>query len=139
MEKTAKQQAIEKSYGEHWDECKEYVDENGFLRLDYSDTGKKLHIKMWRIAKQNGWHLKDIRPASLNGLSNNNGWIKIESEEDLPNEGDNRPFKVLDIHGNKYEPMQYDGSYWTGYDDDIPLTSIATHYKAIEPELLPIY
>lgn len=29
-------------------------------------------------------HVHRIRPKSLNGIENNNGWIKIESEADLP-------------------------------------------------------
>lgn len=37
------------------------------------------------------WEYKDddfikFRPKSLKGIENNNGWIKIESEEDLPRE-----------------------------------------------------
>ncbi|MHA7822490.1 hypothetical protein ACVVIH_06980 [Chryseobacterium arthrosphaerae] len=32
-------------------------------------------------------HCEFWRPKSLSGIENNNGWIKIESESDLPDEG----------------------------------------------------
>ncbi len=53
------------------------------------------------LANENGWKNSDVipkdkkhlfdntncgnsRPKSLQGIENNNGWIKIESEDDLP-------------------------------------------------------
>lgn len=77
---TAKEKAIRKAYGEYWDQVKEFVNTDGWIynnstnfRLD--NTGIQ--------QEYDSYNLK-FRPKSLGGIENNNGWIKIESEDDLP-------------------------------------------------------
>ena len=76
----AKQEAIKKAYCEYWDKVKDYVDENGWASYpnvqqhDY-DFGK--------LEFKDGCTF--LRPESLQGIENNNGWIRIESGADLPN------------------------------------------------------
>lgn len=72
------------------------------------------------------WDLTEcsIRPKSLSGIENNNGWIKIENEEDLPKDNED---------------------YWVVIDGEIKVThgfSIrrnSTHYQPIVKPRLPIY
>lgn len=76
-----KQEAIKKAYGDFWEQVKEYVSENGWCN-SYWNT--RVFFNADTMPKQNPvrW-----RPISLNGIDNNNGWIKIESEDDLPKKG----------------------------------------------------
>ena len=72
-----------------------------------------------------------FRPKSLHGIENNNGWIKIESEEDLPNIEN----KKIVFYGNGItstylsEDVKHDIKHFKRY----------THYKIKEEELPPIY
>lgn len=82
-----KQKAIQEAYGEHWDLVCKIVDSDGWL---FYSNG---HLKEYGVEpfgeyeEQNqGGNLTLWRPKSLQGIENNNGWIKIESESDLPSE-----------------------------------------------------
>lgn len=77
-----KQKAIEKAYGEHWEAVKDYVDENGFVDSIHFPHGRLVAD----FGDNNGELACDflVRPKSLQGIETNNGWIKIESEADLP-------------------------------------------------------
>lgn len=79
-----KQEAIEKAYGEYYFEFKDNIDENGWTNsvsqgmLNYiTCDSKDMHIIS---GSPENWY----RPMSLRGIENNNGWIRIESESDLP-------------------------------------------------------
>jgi len=79
-----KQEAIQKGWAKIWDIIEEQVKEN-ILK----DDGWSYEItESWLIAK--GLELdfkgKYCRPKSLQGIETNRGWIKIESEDDLPKE-----------------------------------------------------
>lgn len=95
MPNTAKQEAIRKAYGEYWEQVKDYVDQYG--RLTYQQcwdiwNGDSAESHFYKVILEN--KVLDLRndyegyyqPKSLQGIENNNGWIRIESEEDLPTE-----------------------------------------------------
>ena len=70
----AKQEAIKKAYGENYI----HADINGWIRFGMyvpTDLGIENYDDM-----DGFWRCK-----SLQGIENNNGWIKIVSEADLPN------------------------------------------------------
>ena len=72
-----------------------------------------------------------FRPKSLQGIENNNGWIKIESEDDLPKEGELFWVKKIGYDYPLFEPMYHDdGEYWLQW---------YTHYQPIEKPKPPIY
>lgn len=76
-----KQKAIEKAYGEHWETVNDYVDENGWCAYNFGEH------KEYGIEPFGDFEIKDYKfwqPKSLQGIETNNGWIKIESEADLP-------------------------------------------------------
>ena len=81
----AKQEAIKKAYGEYWELVKDYVDENGWIF--WSDKNP-IGIYNNRYLEYKDENPNYWRPESLQGIENNNGWIKIESEADLPNDED---------------------------------------------------
>lgn len=76
-----KTETIKAAYGPHWDKVKDHVDEDGWcfnnsLRPDAKDAYFS-YVTNYKYCDK--W-----RPKSLSGIEDNNGWTKIESEEDLP-------------------------------------------------------
>ncbi len=89
---TAKEQKIKEAYGKHWENIKDFVDENGWIDNTYQGhykPSKGINYKTLNIedcdvetkANTNNYYW---RHKSLQGIENNNGWVKIESENDLP-------------------------------------------------------
>lgn len=71
-------------------------------------------------------------PTSLRQILNNNGWIRIESEDDLPKELIGRTF-VYTNKGNIYNYSQY--IQWFSISE----TETITHYKIISEINPPLY
>lgn len=137
----AKQEAIKKAYGEFWETVKDYVDGNGWIKckdihyhkdlglmrdqIHYIDNGKEwdnFEIISWRI-------------PTLNGIENNNGWIKIESENDIPKNDMyvrivfNKKVNIAFLCNNEF----YNPNKVKYYKKEV------THYKPIEESNLPIF
>lgn len=74
--KTKKEEAIRKAYGINFE--KYNVTENGYSIEDNSAFYPNIE---WHPGISQLW-----RPLELKGIETNNGWIKIESEEDFPTE-----------------------------------------------------
>lgn len=111
-----------------------YADTDGWIRLgrfhwnelgfDTSEIYLNEELDIWR-------------PLSLQGIENNNGWVKIESEEDLPNE--EIDYWVVDSYGDCFI-CKFDTDYkafkgYFHYDTNGKIT----HYKPIIKPQLPIY
>ena len=85
----AKQQAIINAYGEYFERCN--PDENGWTKYMYDENGLTLSGFEPLGEYQTKNHFIGVyewRPEQLSGIENNNGWIRIESEEqydELPN------------------------------------------------------
>lgn len=76
----SKHKAIEEAYGEFYNDLKDFIDENGWCR---NRKIRGFYNQLREVQNHptiNYW----FRPLSLQGIENNNGWIKIESEDDLP-------------------------------------------------------
>lgn len=73
-----KEEKIKEAYGEYYDLCK--PNEYGWsLSKDF---------KFFNMFKYHPDYTPSrFRPVELKGIENNNGWIKIESESDLPIKG----------------------------------------------------
>ncbi|WP_126654081.1 hypothetical protein [Chryseobacterium aureum] len=123
-----KEDKIKDAYGEYY--IKDNIDEDGWsntvaqgiLNAIPCDAKEMLIV----YGNPEWWY----RPKSLHGIENNNGWIKIESEEDLPKESCN------------YWIMQSDNRIQTmkEYDDNKKYFNItATHYQPIEKPKPPLY
>ncbi|MCT4321832.1 hypothetical protein [Elizabethkingia anophelis] len=137
---TPKQQAIKAAYGEHWDKVKDYVDEDGwcthpdknemFPEIDnLLDSG---YVSLWENTAK--W-----MPTSLNIIIDNNGWTRIESEEDLPKD---------DYFGDLFEVGFLDESGFFHHDKKrcsfkslkwMYEKKLITHYQLVEKPKPPIF
>lgn len=70
------------------------------------------------------------RPKTLQGIENNNGWIKIENEEDLPK--DDKIYVVVNDK-NKIVEMEYFTKHKSFTEEGV------THYREKETYPNPIY
>ena len=137
----AKQEAIKNAYGECWEKVKDYIDKNGWIYCKDVDffkdcglTRDEVHYidndKEWDNFKIISWRLPII-----NGIENNNGWIKIESEKDLP--------KVSGLYfGKDYEfgtDMMYFDFETKKWEDSNGYLQNVTHYQPIKKPKPPIY
>ena len=127
-----KQKAIEKSYGEHWEAVKDYVDENGWCvsRKNIGFEKIKESIQIHTDAS-NPYYW---RPKSLQGIETNNGWIKIESEDIYDDWFTAWVFSEGIILYATWNPNQ---EYWLG--TDMCLIENVTHYQPIVKPQNPIY
>lgn len=87
--------------------------------------------------KENEFHTQQIyipckiRPKSLEGIEDNNGWIKIESEDDLPKKGTNCHFILKNGVCGVFVDLD-DSEYLT-------LRNRGTHYQPIEKPKPPLH
>lgn len=140
-----KEEVIKEAYGSHWDKVKKYVDQNGWLDVDdyYLISNGLNFMQIECDHTKNDVLFNRHRPIELKGLEDNNGWIKIESEEDLP------PLMVSETEANRkmYEACFYDG-------DNFNMSSLSlfchnliqgyrdahwTHYREYVKPKPPIY
>ncbi|KUY28050.1 hypothetical protein [Elizabethkingia ursingii] len=134
----SKTEAIKAAYGEHWDklseEAKDFV---------LSNDG---YVSYWHWSHFNmdfDFDLKTsglYRPKSLSGIETNNGWTRIESEEDLPKEAIECYFIAgEEIYKGWYNLISFNGrlkpnSVVINFSNDM-----VTHYQPIETPKPPIF
>ena len=141
-----KQELIKQAYGKSWELCRPFIDENGFCVV-FKDSdhefigvaGNETHFKEHEIE---GGQLNhsifgkgiSFRPKTLNGIEHNNGWTKIESENDLP--VDHGCIYKVWLHKND-RPAR---SYYSLTDLIADYKhGIILHYKAIKEDRPPLY
>lgn len=137
---TKKQKAIREAYGEYWEEVKDYVDENGKLKIHYV----KLigNLPTFFEVLDNVY----VRPISLQGIETNNGWICIESESDLPSVDGDYFVNPKGVNNNKHFFIRYWLNAKKDYDGNWVFTEypkewleLYSHYQPIEKPKPPIY
>ena len=120
-----KQEKIQEAYGEHWETVKNHHQFDGWI---YGWVLFTIDID-WEEIEVDGRIMR--RPKSLQGIENNNGWIKIESEADLPN--DEKSYWVVNDEKEIFE-MEYFPNYKAFTEEGV------THYQPInKPFLKPLY
>nr|WP_297310389.1 hypothetical protein [uncultured Flavobacterium sp.] len=126
-----KEEKIKEAYGEYYETVKNYIDDNGWCVLNVS---QKEPINFFAHHGKTEWKpIKERvcwRPKSLQGIEDNNSWIKVESEADLPKESYN------------YWIFQNDGLIQSmkEYELNKKYYNIeATHYQPIEKPKPPLY
>jgi hypothetical protein len=134
-----KETLIKEAYGESYNKLT--IDENGYVNIGFSCNGDddvqdilndydiKLTLSDLDIKNSNPYGEDGIiifRPKSLTGIETNNGWIKIDNEEQY-NELFNDLYEWYNI--KKKES-------WIG---DLEYYGKATHYRIIQPNKPPIY
>jgi len=139
-----KQKAIELAYGIYWDKVKDFVDENGWVvKRRYNPFTEKLEIDrtemldLENIFEYKTFHAGNelsVRPKSLSGIETNNGWISINSEDDLPKE--NGHYLVFNKHNNTVDIDYINHDYDSHSERWMEFNS---HYQKIEKPLKPIF
>jgi len=129
-----KEKKIQEAYGVHYKFFKHFIDVNGWLdKLKIGHENLMLIIQLTNEipceSQINNAH--SIRPKSLQGIEENNGWIKIESEADFPKiKGQyywfNRNTKLITLQ--HFNP-KYIGNKITRF----------SHYQALQKPETPIY
>ena len=79
-----KQEKIKEAYGKYWEQVKNYVNKNGWCSVRRGVGFDEIISNLsWetRTGNQYCW-----RPKSLQGIENNNNWIKLDAKSDLPKE-----------------------------------------------------
>jgi hypothetical protein len=80
-----KEEKIIEAYGEYYEKMKPWISEEGWFNKNafYQEEFKLKYQELDMFFS----HLGDFMiPQSIVGITNNNRWIKIESENDLPKE-----------------------------------------------------
>jgi len=105
------------------------------------------------LANENGWKPVDLipieklklfniksglaRPKSLQGISNNNGWISINSEKDLPSEKNHNDTFYI------YDDVNVTTAWYNHYDKCFYLSvshkAKTTHYQPIVKPNPPLH
>jgi len=133
MQETKKQEAIRLAYGEYWEQVKEYVDiDSGVLRIHISNINDYESLNL--VYREHSRY----RPLSLDGIETNNGWIRIESEADLPkNEGCYFVYSLVNWSPG-YRIDIFTGRLSNAVNTETG-TPIFTHYQPIVKPKPPIY
>lgn len=124
-----KQEKIKEAYGLNVE--KYGVTSNGYSSEDNSEFYPNVE---WHPTINNLW-----RPIELHGIEDNNGWIKIESEIDLPIDdkgGTLFESGKLFIGGNFEQRLKRSSASSLKY---YFIQGLITHYKTIEKSQPPIY
>lgn len=146
-----KEEVIKEAWGVLWDNVKSFIDKNGYVEFP---TNAERQDIFWKNGDYDYFQTEDrlgyngepvgvqrFRPQSLAGIENNNGWIKIESEEDLPNKEYGHCFMILKgyiIYGG-FRRYSKDTFYFFNSAGEGILQSNITHYQLIETPKPPIY
>lgn len=132
-----KEEKIKEAWGYAWDFIDGHVKENALYYGWVHKLNINIHFNELNIELQQ--HYTDewlYRPKSLQGIEDNNGWIKIENEEDLPKEkalyfiANSNP-DIIFYSSNMISDLDNLKEMWE--DGDI------THYQPIEKPKPPIY
>ena len=134
---TKKEEAIRKAYGEYWETYKDLVDDNGWFSNRF--TGNDIPNKQldFRTEKDDKQHPFRFRIKGLQGIENNNGWIRIESEQDLPK--DSGEYWVYETNG--YIGIRFYLSVpqkWGNHEMEVEEPKVI-HYQHIVKPKQPIY
>lgn len=123
-----KEEKIKESWGENWSKIskenqKKALKNNGFVSQYFEDllTIDKRERKLF-----------EIRPKSLQGIETNNGWVKVESEDDLPKE-------KCDLLVYPEFENQFVFHFYNDKKCKEVLMQNHTHYQPIEKPKPPIY
>lgn len=82
-----KEEKIKEAWGEYYKKYKDRVSlETGFMFYKSEKIRKEVENGLGELDFP--YMYSEFRPKSLQGIESNNGWIKIESEEDLPKDND---------------------------------------------------
>lgn len=133
----SKQECIAKAYGEYWEYFKDKVDSDGWIkdRDFWGSWPENMNKINWQTTDHDNDYYDTRRPLELKGIEKNNGWIKIENEDDLPEQGGSY---YVTRYGKIETAVYVKNNRWLVNGNDYPKTTIRhsiTHYQPIiKPE-----
>lgn len=130
-----KQEKIQEAYGEYWEAVKSFVDtEDGWCtdkyynKIDCPLPKGNIEYESKYIRVDDGERMVDVyqwRPKSLQGIEDNNGWIKVGEDNIIPYDGD--------LWG-----VMKNGDIFSFSENDFIAKGLLTHYQPIIKPQLPI-
>jgi len=123
-----KEEKIQEEWGEDFNKI---INSDGWMLYDnQSDIRDLVKNSKFDFKKNEVSRNVFFRPKSLQGIENNNGWIKIESEEDLPKENCDVwcIIKNSDVHYRRFQVNM--SRWWTEY---------IKYYQPIQKPKPPLY
>ena len=104
-----KEEKIKEAWDLLYEKYKERISlEDGYLYFKSNKVLKEVRQFFGEIEFPQWGGVSIFRPKSLQGIEDNNGWIKIESEEDLPIIVSDCYFKTIDsdfVNIGYYHPL----------------------------------
>jgi len=129
----SKQNVIKEAYGDEYD-----WNEDGWLIYGVDEASEFGYEPFGEYETRN--HIDGVyewRPKSLSGIENNNGWIKIESESDLPKE---QNVDCYFIFKGKIEAGIYLRQHFERpKQNEVVFYKLVSHYQVIQYPQSPIY
>lgn len=148
-----KEEVIKEAYGVHFDYLKDFIwMSDGYCqdrRYNQLDCPIPENIRFnepyeseW-IRSDNGEEMVDVfrwRPKSLQGIEDNNGWIRIESEEDLPKDSSTE-YHFYDFKAHeRIQALQVSlNAVPFSIITNLYSKGLCTHYRPILKHKPPIY
>ncbi len=122
------------------------TDENGWVNCDIlPDDFDKSILDIENRIDSNRWTIIFVRPKSLYGIENNNGWIKIVNKDSLPKRiAEYHVVFDFDTLSERISKAWYHGSNrWNTDSNPYPKTTetykISHYQEIITPEKLPLH
>lgn len=122
------------------------TDENGWANCNIlPDAFDKSIFDVEKRIDSNRCTIIFVRPKSLNGIEDNNGWTKIESKSNLPNKiGEYYVVFDFDTLSENIDKAKYHGdNLWTTAFDIFPKSTeehhISHYQQIIIPQELPLF
>lgn len=109
-----KQEVIQEAWGKNYEEFKEYIDDNGWAIYPHFQKHEMIENIRPIDLHPNGLY---FRPKLLSGIETNNGWTRIESEDDFPKESGKYWVIYRDTKFNKDQAVFYVGKGWDCFLD----------------------
>jgi hypothetical protein len=143
-----KEELIHKTYQDlleldDYNQVKPFIDLNGWLPMrnlpKYFDLDQLIDKFSYDVDKELDFNKTSIRPIKLKGIEDNNGWVVINTEDDLPKQ-DCDCFIIF--YGGKiirkgYSYSQLSKEFSTNYKDY--KWNLISHYQIVkEPIGLPL-
>lgn len=128
-----KEEKIQESYREYWDVMKDHVDENGWFAKDaFSQINLSYEDVSSTIDFVHDHSTDEMIPKEIYGIKDNKNWIKIDSEEDLPQDSSAYWVWRSDERVSSINDYNTDRSYFFPHLK-------ATHYQPIVKPEKPVY
>lgn len=123
-----KQEIIQKAYGDYWEIFKDHVNENGYVNCV---KNRKISLINYFKISEIEFSGNEVRPKTLKGLEENNGWNIIKTIDDLPDLLDEEIIFYKDQIMTTFlsEDVNVDKKYFLKY----------SHYRIKEKIKNPIY